>query len=197
MASCVWSVFWCLHRESPSDGYQHFTNEGFSTSQKDAEWHFSCGSCEEISIPSPREITRWSCSCWFFRCLSLQSTPLTLLIRPPSTYFLIQVITKEVSIWAPLKHENILPFFGFIIEEDSGPALITPWMENGNVIEFLTNNINADRLKMVHTYICVVCDGNSTDFPTKAIGIACGLGYLHENGIVHPDLKGVSTLFCQ
>ena len=45
-------------------------------------------------------------------------------------------------------------------------------------------------------YICIVCDESSTDFPTKAKGIARGLRYLHENGIVHSDLKGVSTIFC-
>ena len=45
-------------------------------------------------------------------------------------------------------------------------------------------------------YMCIVCDESSTDFTTKARGIARGLGYLHEKGIVRSDLKGVSTIFC-
>ena len=45
-------------------------------------------------------------------------------------------------------------------------------------------------------YICVI-DGSGTDFQTKAKGIARGLGCLHENGIVHSDLKGVSKVFYQ
>ena len=42
-----------------------------------------------------------------------------------------------------------------------------------------------------------ISNGNRADLPTKAKGIARGLGHLHGNGIVHADLKGVSIVYCQ
>ena len=55
---------------------------------------------------------------------------------------------RELKIWTELNHRNVLPCLGFA-EYNNSPTLVSEWMENGNVIEFLTNNINTDRLKMV------------------------------------------------
>ena len=54
---------------------------------------------------------------------------------------------RELKIWTELSHHNVLPCLGFA-EYNNSPALVSEWMENGNVIEFLTKNDNVDRLKM-------------------------------------------------
>ncbi|KIL56420.1 hypothetical protein M378DRAFT_1038342, partial [Amanita muscaria Koide BX008] len=46
---------------------------------------------------------------------------------------------RELLLWSKLNHPHILPFIGVAcIEGDANlPAFISPWMENGNVMEFL------------------------------------------------------------
>ena len=55
---------------------------------------------------------------------------------------------RELKIWTELNHRNVLPCLGFA-EYNNLPALVSEWMENGNVIKFLTNYENVNRLEMV------------------------------------------------
>ena len=51
-----------------------------------------------------------------------------------------QEYLSEVLIWQQLSHPNILPFYGvFFLETllDVKVCLVCPWIENGNVVEFL------------------------------------------------------------
>lgn len=49
-----------------------------------------------------------------------------------------------------LIHENILPFKGFINEEGHNcPSMVTDWMENGSLRQFLQDNDKVDILFMV------------------------------------------------
>ena len=46
----------------------------------------------------------------------------------------------EFMTWRQLSHPNILPFYGvYFLDEslDTRFCLVSPWMENGNVVEFL------------------------------------------------------------
>ncbi|KAF7369146.1 Protein kinase domain-containing protein [Mycena venus] len=82
---------------------------------------------------------------------------------------------REALIWRQLCHPNILPFFG-LYYFDNRLCLISPWMENGNVMEFLTQNPHgAVRLSLI-------------------LDVALGLQYLHQQNIVHGDLKAVNIL---
>ena len=63
----------------------------------------------------------------------------------------MQAFVRELSIWAGLHHENILPLIGMAIF-DGVPVLVSEWMENGNLVQFLSANINADRLEMVRIF---------------------------------------------
>ena len=51
-----------------------------------------------------------------------------------------QEYLSEVLIWRQLSHPNILPFYGIYFLDtplDMRICLVCPWMENGNVVEFL------------------------------------------------------------
>ncbi|KAJ7883497.1 kinase-like domain-containing protein [Mycena olivaceomarginata] len=88
----------------------------------------------------------------------------------------IQEFGREAVIWRQFCHPNLLPFFG-IYYLDSRLCLVSPWMEYGNVIKFLTAEkpTNAERLSLI-------------------LDVAIGLQYLHAQKIVHGDLKGLNIL---
>lgn len=72
------------------------------------------------------------------------------------------------------------------------PELITKWAEGGTLNAYIENHSGCPLLPIVctirrwHTCTDAVC--------LKACGIANGLAYLHENDIIHADLKGVCAL---
>ncbi|KAJ7829109.1 kinase-like domain-containing protein [Mycena leptocephala] len=81
---------------------------------------------------------------------------------------------REALIWRQLCHPNLLPFFG-LYYLDNRLCLVSPWMENGNVSEFLRREPNASCLSLM-------------------LDVALGLQYLHERNIVHGDLKAINIL---
>ncbi|KAF9449199.1 kinase-like protein [Macrolepiota fuliginosa MF-IS2] len=85
--------------------------------------------------------------------------------------------SRETILWAELEHENILPFYGlFHLDAPlTRICLVSPWMENGNVVRYLEMNTTKPRKPLV-------CD------------IARGLEYLHGQDVVHGDLKGTNIL---
>ncbi|KAJ6457914.1 kinase-like domain-containing protein [Mycena sanguinolenta] len=83
---------------------------------------------------------------------------------------------REALIWRQLCHPNVLPFFGLYYLEGR-PCLVSPMMENGNVMKFLTNKNPSD-----------------TDRVSLILDVALGLQYLHDQNVVHGDLKGLNIL---
>ncbi|KAL0571734.1 hypothetical protein V5O48_010226 [Marasmius crinis-equi] len=85
---------------------------------------------------------------------------------------------REAIVWTRLSHSNIHPFLG-VNKKHFAPAfcIITPWMENGSVNEFLRKNPSHDKLRSLRE-------------------IAAGLDYLHSllPKIVHGDVKGDNVL---
>ncbi|KAF8596875.1 kinase-like protein [Ceratobasidium sp. AG-I] len=79
----------------------------------------------------------------------------------------MQNTAHEIYIWSKCKHENVLDIFG-LAEFSSLIAIISPWMENGVLPDYLRENPNSDR--------------------------STGLAYLHETGIVHGDIKGSNII---
>ncbi|KAJ7036274.1 kinase-like domain-containing protein [Mycena alexandri] len=86
-----------------------------------------------------------------------------------------QNIGHEAIIWRQLSHPNLLPFFG-LYYQDERLCLVSPWMSSGNIREFLNS---------APPY---------TDRVSLMLDIALGLEYLHRNGVVHGDLKGLNVL---
>lgn len=74
----------------------------------------------------------------------------------------MQKVCRELTFWNMLDHENIVPLLGTTIcyETSSifGPStstgMVSPWMENGNLITFMeTRTLSIiDRLQIVRTF---------------------------------------------
>ncbi|KAJ8077652.1 Rho guanine nucleotide exchange factor [Marasmius tenuissimus] len=92
---------------------------------------------------------------------------------------LLNEFMQEAIVWQQLKHPNILPFVGmYYFGEGQGQlCLVSPWMEQGNLVAFLKNAPPEmiDRMLLVSD-------------------IASGLAHLHGMKIVHGDMKGVNVL---
>ncbi|KAJ7826973.1 kinase-like domain-containing protein, partial [Mycena olivaceomarginata] len=87
----------------------------------------------------------------------------------------LQEFGHEAIIWRQLSHPNLLPFFGLYYLENR-LCLVSLWMLNGHIIEFLKNA------------------PPDTDHISLILDVAMGVKYLHENCIVHGDLKGMNVL---
>ncbi|KNZ73265.1 putative serine/threonine-protein kinase [Termitomyces sp. J132] len=85
-----------------------------------------------------------------------------------------KVYAREAIVWGQLSHPNILPFYG-ISKFRSRISFVSRWAQNGNLVEYLTHNPDADRILLCHD-------------------VAAGVDYLHRNDIVHGDLKGLNVL---
>ena len=62
----------------------------------------------------------------------------------------------EVVMWTALRHPNVLSLMGVMITTDNQLAMVTEWMVNGNVNEFVKVNKDADRLELVRFPLEVV-----------------------------------------
>ncbi|KAF8214644.1 kinase-like domain-containing protein, partial [Mycena galopus ATCC 62051] len=84
---------------------------------------------------------------------------------------------REAHIWSNLKHENVLPFIGVCDDVSIAPfpVLISPFCAFGHVARYLRKNPSANKDHLV-------------------CGVASGLKFLHDNDIVHGDLKVQNVL---
>ena len=71
-------------------------------------------------------------------------------------------------------------------------GMISDWMINGNINDFVEAHPDADRLGLVcfPQSIAVLTSLIIAKFPQLA-GVAQGLIYIHSKGMIHGDLKGV------
>ncbi len=60
--------------------------------------------------------------------------------------------------WSRLSHPNVLPFYGiYKVDERLGSVcLVSPWMESGNVNEYLKEQPEAPRLPLVRRSVCLL-----------------------------------------
>ena len=60
----------------------------------------------------------------------------------------MQKFCKEAVTWRTLHHPNVLPLIGVTMTETKF-VMVSDWMVNGNLNEFVEANPDADRLKLV------------------------------------------------
>ncbi|KAJ7733520.1 kinase-like domain-containing protein [Mycena metata] len=91
---------------------------------------------------------------------------------------LFKSFVNEVLIWQQLRHPNILLLLGINVEEFYPSfTLISPWLAQGNILEFLETNPNHDRIHSL-------------------VQVSEGLVYLHERtpSVVHGDIRAANIL---
>ncbi|KAG1733169.1 kinase-like domain-containing protein [Suillus occidentalis] len=87
-------------------------------------------------------------------------------------------IRREAYVWIQLLHDNILPLEGVTEEFGVLPALVSLWMENGELEGYLKREVGLSwerKLSMVRD-------------------VAAGLQYLHDKDIVHGNLTALDVL---
>lgn len=83
-------------------------------------------------------------------------------------------LLKEAALWKAARHPNVLQFLG-AWEANNTVYLVSPFLDNGTVVQYFVDHPNADRTKFI-------------------LDIARGLSYLHVHNIVHGDIKGNNIL---
>jgi len=86
---------------------------------------------------------------------------------------LTKYLIREVRVWRTLHHPNVLPFFGFLTTPEL--CLVSPWYQHGNIIKYLQEHPNADRLRLVYD-------------------VLKGMTYLHYRNVVHDNMKPSNVL---
>jgi hypothetical protein len=59
-----------------------------------------------------------------------------------------QRFCKEFVSWKALRHPNVLPLVGVIMTEDEF-AMVSDWMSNGNINQFVREHQDANRFELV------------------------------------------------
>ena len=88
--------------------------------------------------------------------------------------------------WKHLNHKNIVPLLGITT---TPLQLISEWMSDGHLTEYVGNHPEANRLALVGVPPFIIV--TLLSLPPQVHGIAEGLYYLHSRTIVHGGLKGV------
>ena len=148
--------------------------------------------CGWVSIRVARSQSR-------FREYTLQVTPIRLpkwvtTKGPPKTLSeltaIVQRFCKQVIMWKCLHHPNVLPLLGVIVS-GGHIAMVSEWMTNGNINEFVGAHRDVNRFELVGFFILLLTAPVIDEITPKLKDSARGLIYIHGEGMIRGDLKGV------
>ncbi|KAG8988363.1 hypothetical protein FRB90_002796, partial [Tulasnella sp. 427] len=90
----------------------------------------------------------------------------------------LRLFNEEATIWHTLDHPHVLPLRGIYVCPQGFTYLVSPYMDNGDLMSYLKQNPLADRRSLL-------CD------------IASAIAYLHSLSIIHGDIKARNILVSQ
>ena len=64
-----------------------------------------------------------------------------------------QLFCKEVVMWRRISHPNVVPFLG-VLETPTPLCMVSEWMPNGNVRDYVRRDPEASRLQLVRWLEC-------------------------------------------
>ncbi|KAG6916783.1 hypothetical protein DXG01_005365 [Tephrocybe rancida] len=87
---------------------------------------------------------------------------------------MLKKLWKEAILWGQLSDPNIVEIYGIYIHKNR-VCIVSPWMENEDIHEYLKKTPDTPRVRL-------------------AMDVGNGLKYLHDNDIIHGDLKSPNVL---
>ncbi|CAE6487097.1 unnamed protein product [Rhizoctonia solani] len=90
-------------------------------------------------------------------------------------YKTLKRAARELYYWSRLDHPNIHRLQGVILFRDRYLGMVSEWMDNGSLHDYLRKSPNADRHQL-------------------CINIASGLEYMHSRSTIHGELKAANVL---
>ncbi|KAF9646872.1 kinase-like protein [Thelephora ganbajun] len=97
---------------------------------------------------------------------------------------------KEVIVRKRAKHPNILSIEG-VAPKLFEFCMVSEWMPNGNILEYITKHPAVDRLELVYLEHRRF---DHTLTKLQLIGVTRGLDYLHNNEVIHGGLRSSNIL---
>lgn len=73
---------------------------------------------------------------------SVRNVPLIVLLK------LLKCLAREIRIWSELKHPNVMPLLGYMIE-GAYPSFVSAWMDRGSLHMCMKNFDMIKSLSMV------------------------------------------------
>ncbi|KAG8897399.1 hypothetical protein FRB99_008169 [Tulasnella sp. 403] len=86
-----------------------------------------------------------------------------------------KLLEKEGEIWQRLTHDNILKFLGVGKDKEGTLYLVSPWMENRSLWDYIDSHPDCDRPQFLRE-------------------TAAALAYLHSQNVIHGDVKAQNIL---
>ncbi|CAE6404284.1 unnamed protein product [Rhizoctonia solani] len=90
-------------------------------------------------------------------------------------YKTLKRAARELFYWSRMEHRNIHQLMGVIVFKDQYLGMVSEWMENGHLHNYLKKHPDADRYRL-------------------CLDVASGLEYMHSRSTVHGDLKAMNVL---
>ncbi|CAE6514661.1 unnamed protein product [Rhizoctonia solani] len=91
------------------------------------------------------------------------------------SYKTLKRAARELFCWSRMEHPNIHRLQGVIMFRGRCLGMVSEWMENGNLHEYLRKQPSTDRYQL-------------------CVHVASGLEYMHSCSTIHGDLKAVNIL---
>ncbi|CUA68980.1 POC1 centriolar protein homolog A [Rhizoctonia solani] len=90
-------------------------------------------------------------------------------------YKTVKRAARELFLWSRMDHPNVHRLLGVIMFRGQYLGMVSEWMSNGNLHEYLRKQPSTDRYQL-------------------CVNVASGLEYMHRCKTIHGDLKAINVL---